>query len=185
MQKSSSQNRLCRPKVSKNRLPARIRPKRIVSAHSQKRNSIAGPGPSKMRNVSSKRLPARIWPKRAVSAHCQKRKSIAGPKLSKKTKFEFQKGSRPGFNQKRAVLAHSQKRHSIAGPGPSKMANLSSKRVPGQDLTQKGRFGSFPEKKFNSRTRAVQNDKCELQKAAGQDLTQKGPSWLIPRRNIQ
>ena len=84
MQKSSSQNRLCRPKVSKNRLPARIGPKRIVSAHSQKRNSIAGPGPSKMRNVSSKRLPVRIWPKMAVFIHSQKRNSIAGPGPSKR-----------------------------------------------------------------------------------------------------
>ena len=30
-------------------LPARIWPKKAVSAHSQKRNSIAGPGPSKMK----------------------------------------------------------------------------------------------------------------------------------------
>ena len=69
--------------LSSKRVSARIWPKRAVSAHSHKRNSVAGPGPSKMTNLSSKRLPARIWLKRAVSAHSHKRKSVAGPEPSK------------------------------------------------------------------------------------------------------
>ena len=39
-------------------------------------------------------------------------------------------------------------------------------KAPGQDLAQKGRFGSFPQEKFNSRPRAVQNGKFQLQKLA-------------------
>ena len=96
------------------------------SAHSQNRNSITGPEPSKIANLSSKRLPAKIWPKRAVPAH-------------------------------------SHKRNSIAGPGPSKMANLSSKRLPARIWPKKAVFGSCLEKKFNSRSRTVQNRKFQFQ----------------------
>ena len=91
--------------LSSKRFPARIWPRRAVSAHSHKRNSIAGPGPSKMTNLSSKKLLARIWPKRGVSAHSQKRNSIAGPGPSK----------RPNLSSNRIPQRGSHMRSSMVG----------------------------------------------------------------------
>ena len=98
-------------------------------------------------------------------------------------KFEPQKRLPATIWLKKACSLCFQKRNSIAGPGPSKMPNLSSKKFPGQDLAQKGLFALLPEEKFNSRPRAVQNAKFELQKAPGQDLAQNGCSPCFQKRN--
>ena len=118
-------------------LPATIWPKRVVSAHSHKRNSIAGPGRPKCRIWPPKGLPVTIWPKTAVSAHSHKRNSIAGPGRPK-CRIWPPKGLPVTIWPKTAVSAHSHKRNSIAGPGPTKMANLNSKKVVGDSLWKRG-----------------------------------------------
>ena len=43
-----------------------------------------------------------------------------------------------------------------------RLPNLTSRKAPGHDLLQNGRFGSSPQEKFNSRARANQNAKFDL-----------------------
>ena len=60
------------------------------------------------------------------------------------------------------------------------MPSLSSKKAPGQDLAQKGRFGSIPEEKFNSRPGPSKMQNLSSKKAPGQDLAQKGRFGSVP-----
>ena len=57
-------------------------------------------------------------------------------------------------------------------------------KAAGQDLAQKGRFGSFPQETINSQARAVQNGKFELQTAPSQDLAQKGRFGSFPEEKF-
>ena len=67
-----------------------------------RKDSIAGPGSSKMPNFRSKRLLATIWPKAAVSPGFQKALPIAGRKAPNCPNL-FPKGSWLGFGPKPAV----------------------------------------------------------------------------------
>ena len=63
-------------------------------------------------------------------------------------------------------------------------ATFELQKAPGQDLAQKGRFGSFPKETLNSQARAVQNANFELQQAPSQELAQKGRFGSFPQEKI-